>query len=119
MNGYILLSFTDGSRRLAVERYGLADALLEDASLDEWYRRAYRKEIKGSALAADPAEQMDGAYRLWDVRFPKPWERYYRRPTTRGYFWRDEQTNRIYVARATGKGALDSWVRPVAESMRG
>ncbi len=119
MNGYILMSFTDGSRRIAVERYGLADALLENASLDDWFRGAYRKEIKGSVLAADPVEEMGGVYRLWDVRFPKPWERSYRRPTTRGYFWNDETTNRIYVARATGKGPLERWIRPIAESMRG
>ena len=60
MNGYLMFSFTDGSRRIAVERYGLADALLENASLDDWFRGAYRKEIKGSVLAADPVEEMDG-----------------------------------------------------------
>ena len=118
MNGYILLSFSDGAKRIAVERYGLADAMLGNAAIDDWFRKAYQKEMKGSSLAVDPDLQMQGAYRIWDVRLQKPWERFYRRPATRGYFWRDEPSNRIFVARATGKGPLERVVRPVAESMR-
>ena len=53
LSGYLLFSFIDSGplldrkRRLSVERYGLADVLLKNCGLEDWFRNQYRKSLQG------------------------------------------------------------------------
>jgi len=117
LNGYILFSFTDGSSRIAVERYGLADQALRGGSLEAWFRRAYAKSLRGTHFVLEPTTglepvqmTMDGrSARVldrvdrWDIGASRGWDQLFRRSRTMARMWYDPDRNRIFVVRASGK----------------
>ncbi len=117
LNGYILFSFTDGSARIAVERYGLADQHMKGEDIDSWFRRTYAKHLRGTTLALDKDDLHEGAVRIWDVSLLKDWQAYMRPVQTAGHVWRDASANRLFVVRATGKRDLRAVTRRIAESI--
>jgi len=117
LNGYILFSFTDGSSRIAVERYGLADQHMKDGDIDAWFRRTYAKQMRGTTLALDDDDLHERSVRIWDASLPKAWESYARPVRTAGHVWQDVPANRLYVVRATGKRDLRAATRRIAESI--
>ena len=117
LNGYILFSFTDGSARVAVERYGLANQQMKDGDIDGWFRRTYAKQMRGTTLALDADDLHEGSMRIWDASLRKSWDSYMRASQTSGHVWQDVSANRLYVVRATGKRDLRAAIRRVAESI--
>jgi len=69
LSGYLLFSFvnpgsfTDRKRRLSIERYGLADVLLKDQTLEDWFRTKYKKAIRGFGFQIESMDQ-DGVEHL-------------------------------------------------------
>jgi len=128
LNGYILFSFDDGSRRLAVERYGLADQLLRGNSLESWFRRAYGKSLRGLAFvieATDHALTVEGrTARLLDTldRFDtgvgRLWDRAFRRSRMAAWLRYVQGGNRIYVVRVVGKTRVAETLDAVVSSIR-
>lgn len=47
MSGYLTLTFKDKGKLLVVERWGLANTLLNEYKLDEWYRKDALPDVKG------------------------------------------------------------------------
>lgn len=117
LNGYILFSFTDGSSRIAVERYGLADQHMKDGDIDAWFRRTYAKHMRGTTLALDDDDLHGGSVRIWDASLLKEWQSYARPVQTAGHVWHDASANRLFVVRATGKRDLRAVTRRIAESI--
>jgi hypothetical protein len=128
LNGYILFSFNDGSRRLVVERYGLADQLLRGSSLESWFRRAYAKSLRGIAFVVETTNSglvVDGkTERLLDTldRFDtgigRFWDKAFRRSRMMTSLRHDAERNRIYVVRVVGKSHVTETVEAVARSIR-
>ena len=50
-------SLTDRKRRLSIERYGLADVLLKDQTLEDWFRTKYKKAIRGFGFQIESINQ--------------------------------------------------------------
>ena len=132
LNGYILFAFTDGSQRLVVERYGLAHQLLTGRTMEEWFRAAYRKSLRGTYFVIEPDPEDPNGLRLdgrdarlidqidrWDVGVSRGWDTLFRRVRTSAILWHDPSANRIYVVRATGKERPWAIAERVAGSIRG
>ena len=68
LSGYLLFSFinpgslTDRKRRLSIERYGLADILLKDQTLEDWFRTKYKKAIRGFGFQIESRDQDEAEY---------------------------------------------------------
>jgi len=131
LNGYIMFSFSDGSGDLAVERYGLADQQLRSESLESWYRRAYRKSLRGTYFVLEAESGATDAIRLtgrsrrvvdvvdrWDLGASRAWDLAFRRPQFRARAWCEPDANRINVVRASGKAGVQDLVERVAASMK-
>jgi hypothetical protein len=117
LNAYILFLFSDGVRRVAVERFGLADQQLGDGTLETWFRKTYAKSLRGTFFVLDATEDppparlaLDGRdVRLvdrvdrWNVGAVDLWDRLFRRRRTAAYAWHDRDANRVYVVRSTGR----------------
>lgn len=56
MSGYLSLSFRRGARLIAVQRWGLVNALLAGGSVEEWYRKDVLPDIRGYKVAIEQSE---------------------------------------------------------------
>lgn len=127
LNGYILFSFNDGSRRLVIERYGLADQLVKDGTPESWYRRAYAKSLRGIAFVTEPTVdglRVDGrTERLldrldrFDTGVGRAFDSAFRRNRMVTSLRHDEERNRIYVVRVVGKARVPETVDAVFRSI--
>lgn len=53
MSAYVSLLFRKGARRIAVQRWGLVSALLGGMSLEEWYAKDVRPDIRGYSVRVE------------------------------------------------------------------
>jgi len=130
MSAYLLLSFADGSRRIAIERYGLADTLLRSISLEEWFRRTYARDIKGYGfqiypLSADGIHEeisLEGYKLRFIDRIPLSilgvLDLIVRRRRMSARIWRCRESNRIFVVRSVAKVDTSKIVQDIASSIR-
>jgi len=127
MSGFLSLTFKNGLRSLVVERWGLAETLLEGCSIDEWYRKDAVPDIKGYRLVFTDNEVMghDGlkvegrrggvkqavraaAYSLTLHEYPS---------FLTGYAWLCKDSNRLLGVRAT-HAAGEQIAEEVRDSIR-
>ncbi len=129
MSGYLLLSFADGSRTIAVERYGLADILLKEQDLETWFRGTYKKSIVGYGFSMekmnsgnDEKIELTGAKTRLTDRIPfspvLAIDKIMRRTAFTAHLWHCQQSNRIFVVRAVLKGDAAKTAREVSSSIR-
>lgn len=131
MSAYILLSFTDGSKKLAVERYGLANILLKETNLEEWFRKAYKKSISNFGFSLDEQREEQGEdHKLIVIgqetkitdRIPisafQMFEKIYGRSSFVAHVWHCLNSNRIFVVHALSKTSAEKTAAQVAESIK-
>lgn len=111
MSGYLALFFRKGPRTIVVERWGLANTLVGQDTMEEWYRKDAMPDVKGyrasflpEATAGHEGLRMDGrrsgivqmvkaaAYSL--TLHPHPGR-------LTGYVWHCAESNRLFSIRAT------------------
>ncbi|MDH7602140.1 MAG: hypothetical protein QHI38_08325 [Armatimonadota bacterium] len=111
MSGYLQLVFRNHAKRLIVERWGLANSLLGDDSLMDWYRKDVLPDIKGFRVEFGETEILGhqalrvfgwaagirqaiktAAYSLTLYTNPK---------LLTGYAWQCTESNRLYSVRTT------------------
>lgn len=130
MSAYLLLSFADGSRRIAIERYGLADTLLRSTSLEEWFRRTYAREMRGYGFQIHPIPadgthegiSLEGYKARFTDKIPLSplgfLDLIIRRRRMSARVWRCRGSNRIFVVRSIAKLDTSKIVRDIASSIR-
>lgn len=129
MSGYLLLSFVDGSRTIAVERYGPADVLLKESDLESWFRSAYAKAIRGYGFTIEEKNTeyderilLDGSKtRLIDKMPISPVllvDKVMRRTSFAAQLWRCHKSNRIFAVRVVLKGDSAKIAKEVADSIQ-
>ncbi len=128
MSGYLMFSFVDGSRKLVIERYGLAEMLLKEVNLEDWFRSTYRKEIRGYGFHLEPT-QHDGDEALLllgqrtRITDQIPFgamtliDKIARRIVLFACVWRCNISNRIYVVRVVAKREAEQTAKNVADSI--
>jgi len=129
MSGYLLLSFADGSRKIAVERYGLADVLLKSVDLETWFRNTYKKAFAGYGFTVekentetDEKITITGSRSRLTDRVPMSpvllLDKIARRNILSAQIWRCHQSNRIFAVRAISKVDAPKTAREIAESIQ-
>jgi hypothetical protein len=130
MSAYLLFSFADGSRKIAVERYGLADVLLRSISFEDWFRRTYAKAMKGYGFGirletTDDDHQsliLEGERSRFTDGIPIPllsvMNRVVRRKRMSAMVWSCGRSNRIFAVRAIAKTDTTKIVDDVGSSIR-
>ncbi len=129
LSGYLLFSFVDGSRKVSIERYGVADVTLKEQDLESWFRARYAKAIRGYGFSiesgnGDADEQLTligEETRLIDrVPFAPVLaiDKVMRRKTFAVYLWRCHHSNRIYVVQAIAKHDAAKTAEEIAASIR-
>lgn len=111
MSGYLCLAFKSGQKTITVERWGLANILLSENEMTEWYRKdalpdiqGYRvkleqgtvQEHEGLVLSGRRAgiKQLAKAVAFSLTLHPHP-------GLVSGYVWHCEESNRLFSVRAT------------------
>ena len=130
MSGYLLFSFVDGSRKLAVERYGLADVLLKSVKLEDWFRSSYVKEIKNYGFSIEylpDHSDVDNKFELVGQKTriidrvplaPAQFiDKIMRRKNLAAYVWHCRESNRIFVVRCIAKRNALETASEVAKSI--
>lgn len=129
LSGYLLFSFADGSRKISVERYGVADVTLKEQDLEFWFRAKYAKAIRGYGFEI-PSQTDGGDERISLVgeqtrvtdRIPLSpvlaVDKVLRRQVFAIYLWRCEHSNRIYVVQAVAKRDAPKIAESVAASIK-
>jgi hypothetical protein len=129
MSGYLLLTFVDGSRTIAVERYGPADVLLKEDDLETWFRKTYAKAIRGYGFsiekkntAYDKRMELEGSKTRIIDRMPMSpvllVDKIMRRTSLAAQIWHCHESNRIFAVRAVLKGDAAEIAREVADSIQ-
>ena len=129
LSGYLLFSFVDGSRKVSIERYGVADVTLKEQDLEEWFRGRYAKAIRGYGFsiessngdAEDRLTLIGEETRLVDrVPFGPALaiDKIMRRKTFAVNLWHCHHSNRIYVVQAIAKQDAARTAEEIAASIR-
>lgn len=129
MSGYLLLSFADGSRKIAVERYGLADVLLKSVDLEMWFRNTYKKAFAGYGFSIEKEEAeideritITGSKSRLTDRIPMSpvllLDKIARRNILSAQIWRCHQSNRIFAVRTISKVDAPKTAREIAASIQ-
>lgn len=111
MSGYLQLAFKNHAKRLVIERWGLANTLVGDYSLMDWYRKDVIPDVKGFRTDFEQIE-ISGhpGLRVWGqavgIRQAVKSLAYsltlYTNPRfLTGYAWHCTESNRLYSVRAT------------------
>jgi len=115
LSGYILFSFSDGSRKISIERYGVADVTLKEHYLESWFRAKYAKAIRGYGFEMmsevhdeeDKRIKVIGEQTRLTDRIPLAAvlavDKVLRRQVFAAHVWRCYHSNRIYVVQAIAK----------------
>jgi len=128
MSGYLLLSFADGSRKIAVERYGLADVLLKSVDLETWLRNTYKKAFTGYGFSIEKENTeidenivITGSKSRMTDRIPfSPvllFDKIARRNRLSAQIWYCRQSNRIFAVRVIAKVDAPKTSREIVESI--
>lgn len=129
LSGYLLFSFADGSRKISIERYGVADVTLKDQDLESWFRLKYAKAIGGYGFEIT-SRMHDGDEHLRVIgeqtrvtdRIPfapvLAVDKVMRRQVFAAHLWRCHKSNRIYVVQAIAKRDAAKIGEDVAASIR-
>lgn len=123
MSGYLCLSFRKGQKTITVERWGLANTMLNEYEMEDWYRKDALPDIKGYRvkLEQETVQEHDGlvlsgrragikqmlkaaAFSL--TLHPHP-------GLISGYVWHCGESNRLFSVRATHTEGDD-----IAENVR-
>ena len=129
LSGYLLFSFADGSRKISVERYGVADVTLKEQDLEFWFRAKYAKAIRGYGFeivsqtdGGDERISLVGEQTRFTDRIPLSpvlaVDKVLRRQVFAIYLWRCEHSNRIYVVQAVAKRDAPKMAESVAASIK-
>ena len=129
LSGYLLFSFVDGSRKVSIERYGVADVTLKEQDLEEWFRARYAKAIRGYGFSiessngdADEQLKLIGEETRIIDRVPLApaliIDKVMRRKTFAVNLWRCHHSNRIYVVQAIAKQDAARTAEEIAASIR-
>ena len=129
LSGYLLFSFVDGSRKLSIERYGIADVTLKGNDLESWFRVKYAKAIQGYGFEIEPSQDDgDGRFTLASerTRFTDgiPFapvliiDKILRRKAFATHLWHCRHSNRIYVVQVIAKRDVARTAEGVAASIR-
>lgn len=131
MSGYLLLSFVDGSRELAVERYGMADISLKNTKLQDWFRDSYDKKTKKYGFSTKHLSDHDDVDQRLELAGQKtrlidliPFasaqfiDKIMRRKNLGAYVWHCRQSNRIFVVRCIAKRNALKTASEVAKSIK-
>lgn len=130
MSGYLLFSFADGSRKLSIERYGMAEILLKSINLEDWFRRSYAKETKNYGFLIEPLSEPDDVDQKFELDGQKtrlidqiPFasaqliDKIIRRKELAAHVWHCRESNRIFVVRCIAKRKTLETVSEVAGSV--
>ncbi|MYI92992.1 hypothetical protein F4083_01520 [Candidatus Poribacteria bacterium] len=135
LSGYLLFAFTRGrNRKISVERYGPAEVLLNEYSVEEnqletWFRARYAKAIRGYGFEVTPHNEngderitfVGQQTRLYDNVPLSPvliFDKIFKRTRLVFHTWRCHTTNRIYVVQAIGRSDTSKELaQEVAESI--
>ena len=129
LSGYLLFSFVDGSRKVSIERYGVADVTLKEQNLEEWFRGRYAKAIRGYGFSIESSNG-DADERLTLIgeetriidRIPLApalvIDKIMRRKTFAVYLWHCHHSNRIYVVQAIAKQDAARTAEEIAASIQ-
>ncbi len=129
LSGYLLFSFVDGSRKVSIERYGVADVTLKEQDLEEWFRGRYAKAIRGYGFSIESSNG-DADERLTLIgeetriidRVPLApalvIDKVMRRKTFAVSLWRCHHSNRIYVVQAIAKQDAARTAEEIAASIQ-
>ncbi len=129
LSGYLLFSFVDGSRKVSIERYGVADVVLKEHDLESWFRAKYAKAIRGYGFSIETSRDnvderltlIGGQTRIIDHIPMAPVliiDKVMRRKTFAVYLWRCHRSNRIYVVQAIAKRDAAKTAEEIAASIR-
>jgi hypothetical protein len=129
LSGYLLFSFVDGSRKVSIERYGVADVTLKEQNLEEWFRGRYAKAIRGYGFSiessngnADEQLTLIGEETRITDRIPLApalaLDKIMRRKTFAVHLWHCHHSNRIYVVQATAKQDAAKTTEEIAASIQ-
>jgi len=129
MSGYLLLSFVDGSRTIAVERYGPADVLLKEDDLEDWFRKTYSKAVRGygfsiekTSTESDETIELDGSRTRTIDKVPMSpvllADKVMRRTSFAAQVWRCHKSNRIFSVRVVLKGDAAKVAKEAADSIQ-
>ena len=129
LSGYLLFSFVDGSRKVSIERYGVADVTLKEQDLEEWFRGRYAKAIRGYGFSIESSNG-DAEERLTLIgeetrlidRVPfgpaLVIDKVMRRKTFAVNLWHCHHSNRIYVVQAIAKQDAARTAKEIAASIQ-
>ncbi|MCZ6678174.1 MAG: hypothetical protein O7E52_13085 [Candidatus Poribacteria bacterium] len=128
LSGYLLFSFVDGSRRVSIERYGIADVVLKEHDLESWFRSKYAKAIRGYGFSIESSSDdsderlalIGEQTRLIDHVPMAPAlmiDKVMRRKTFAANLWRCYRSNRIYVVQAIAKRDAAKTASEIAASI--
>ena len=128
LSGYLLFSFVDGSRRVSVERYGLADVVLKEFDLESWFRGKYAKAIRGFGFSIERIQNEADERLILECEqsrvtdhipfSPVGWvDSVLRRKSLAVHLWRCHKSNRIYVIQAIAKRDAAKTVGEIAASI--
>ena len=129
LSGYLLFSFVDGSRKVSIERYGVADVTLKEQDLEEWFRGRYAKAIRGYGFSIESSNG-DAEERLTLIgeetrlidRVPfgpaLVIDKIMRRKTFAVNLWHCHHSNRIYVVQAIAKHDAARTAEEIAASIQ-
>ena len=127
-SGHIRLRFEQGRNALQVDRLSLAEMLLRNCTLPDWYREFFRKdirhtnvEIEDTTVCGHPGHLLKGKpeSRWRGLLRPLPFWRVRPRLHMRGCAWSCLESNKIYVVQSYWKKAenapdLEACCRSVA-----
>ena len=118
----------DRKRRLSVERYGLADVLLKDRELEDWFRAQYQKSLRGFGYQIEVSDDgIDEKFVLLgqETRFSdnipfqqvQSLDQLSKRKTLATHVRRCRRSNRIFVVQSVSKQYAVPVVNRVAASI--
>jgi hypothetical protein len=128
LSGYLLFSFVDGSRKVSIERYGLADVTLKEHDLESWFRAKYAKAVRGYGFSIESSrDEIDERLtligeqtRIVDhIPFAPALviDKVMRRKTFAASLWHCHESNRIYVVQAIAKRDAAKTATDIAASI--
>ena len=128
MNVYLRLSLADGTQRLSIEQWAVANVARRDAYLDTWVESNARGELRLARYSADVAQvhDHDAVAMTGGLAFGQPWIQAIREtlslrwPATRfdARAWHCEPSNKIYLVESLRPLRAADPIEEIAQRLR-